>query len=57
MTIEEMSPEGGILGKQLVTVLLEDRLKGQQMAALLNDRFRDHAASGSGARVKMEHQE
>jgi hypothetical protein len=57
MTIEEMSSEGGILGKQLVTVLLEDRLKGQQMAALLNDRFRDHAASGSGARVKMEHQE
>lgn len=41
MTIEDMSTETGILGKQLIAVLLEDRFKGQQMlqiATLMKDR-------------------
>jgi len=43
MTIEEMSSESGILGKQLIAVLLERMAKIQ-------------AAPGSDARVKIENQ-
>jgi hypothetical protein len=43
MTIKDISSQGGILGTQLIEVLLEDRVKSQ-------------AAPGSGARVKVENQ-
>lgn len=43
MTIEEMSSESGILGKQLIAVLLEDRVKNQ-------------AELGPEASIKMETQ-
>jgi hypothetical protein len=43
MTIKEISSQGGILGTQLIEVLLEDRAKNQ-------------VAPGSGARTKVENQ-
>jgi hypothetical protein len=47
MTIEEISSENGTLGKQLIAVLLEDRVMNQATAAAA-------AASGPEANIKME---